>query len=142
VIGLTRAAAVAGVWIVARARRRVAAGRPRRFEPVVVTDAGQTGVLVHARTFGVTAGRAIRLVIGLTGAAAVAGVWIVARARRRVAAGRARRFEPVVVTDAGQTGVLIGARGPSIAAGRPVRFVVRLTGAAAVAAVGVVAGAR
>src|SRR5207245_1563416 len=74
VVWLTSTAAITRIGVVALARRRIPAGGPRRLEAVVVTDPGEAGVLVDALGAGVAAVGAIRLVVGLADAAAVAGI--------------------------------------------------------------------
>src|SRR5439155_441465 len=97
VVDLTGACAVAGVGVVALAARRITAGRTRRLEAVVrARPVAVAFVLVGALGARVAAVRACRDVIGLAGAAAVAGVSQIALARGRAAAGRTRRLEAVV----------------------------------------------
>src|SRR5438876_621461 len=91
-VGLTASGSVAGVGVVALAARATAAGRTRWLEPVVVTGSGQTGVLVRTLRPGVAAVGSVGHVVGLTGAAAVAGVGVVALAARGVTASSARRL--------------------------------------------------
>ena len=123
---LADAGAVARVRRVARATRRIAAGRPRRLEPVVVADPGEAGVLIDALRACIAAARPVGRVVGLAYSGAVAGIRGVARTTRWIAAGRPRRLEPVVVAYPSEAGVLIHALRTRVAAAGPVRRVVDL----------------
>src|SRR5262249_55968269 len=126
---------VARVRVVALRAGSVAAGRTGRLEPVVVAGTRLAGVLVRAVGPGVTAVRAVGLVVRLAGPGTVAGVGVVASARRPVAAGRPGRLEPVVVAGPREAGVLVRALRARVAAIRPVGGVVGLTAPGSVAAI-------
>src|SRR6185436_8916196 len=138
-VHLARTSSIAGIRVVARSRSRIAAGRAGRLEAVVVADTRKAGVLVRARGPCIAAARAVGDVVNLARSCAVARICVVARSARRIAARRPGRLESVVVTSTRETGVLVRARRPRIAAARAVGDVVDLTGARSVAGVGVVA---
>src|SRR5207302_8255677 len=80
----------------------------------------RTRVLFAAFPYTTPFRSAVRFVVRLTGAAAVAGIRVVAGTQRGIAAQSAGRLEAIVVTDAAETGVLVGALGPGITAGSAV----------------------